>query len=465
MRVRVNLKVTGELVAPAGAGATPIREPVEMTARFEFEEVPTAGSTVAGAAEVRRSFHHASATMRCGDATTQTALAADARDLLVARRGTTAIPYLADGFLTGEESDLLDTPFDSLLLDALIPQTPLAVGQAWDIPADLTAGLLAIDTVESGGIEARLAEVADGRATITIAGVIDGAVDGVPTHLTLDGSFTVGASRAASADDEAAESLPYELLDRVAEISAVIRERRQASHVAPGFEVEARLQITRTSSQLGMETAVTDTDRSPAPEPATSPKAEAGAVPASRRRGAGVPGQVWRRDPQGRFDLVHDTRWRCVEDGPHGLVMRLVDHGALVGQCSITTLPPAAHAALPDRVEVQRDIERSLAGQIVRIDAVEEADRADGVRVVRLASSGTAGQLPFRWVHYVLAAADGSRTSVTFMFEESMQERFGTADRPLVESLRLPQAGEAPPRQSQPGPTAAVPGNDQQPTR
>ena len=102
------------------------------------------------------------------------------------------------------------------------------------------------------------------------------------------------------------------------------------------------------------------------------------------------------------------------------------------------SLPQAPAAALPGRADVQRDIERSLAGQLVRIDAADETDRADGLRVVRVVSSGTAGRLPFHWIHYVLAAQDGSRVSVTFMFEESMRQRFAEADRPLIESLRLP---------------------------
>ena len=125
--------------------------------------------------------------------------------------------------------------------------------------------------------------------------------------------------------------------------------------------------------------------------------------------------------------------------------MRFVDHGALVGQCSITSLPaPQAAdsgAGRPSGVDLQRDIRRSLAGQVLRVDDSDEIDRADGVRIVRVASSGTAEQLPFRWIHYAVVSRDGSRTNITFMFEESLQKRFADADRPLIEGLRLP-AGE-----------------------
>jgi hypothetical protein len=238
----------------------------------------------------------------------------------------------------------------------------------------------------------------------------------------------------------------------------VIRERRQASHVAPGFDVEARLLVARASLDSGLEKDFGQQAEPAADVAATPVRPGTGEVQPPRRRGEGGPGRVWYRDPQGRFDLVHDVRWRRVEDGPNGLVMRLVDRGALVGQCSMTSLPQATAASLPTRDDVQRDVERSLSGQVVRSDAAEESDRADGLRIVRLASSGTAGRLPFRWIHYVLAAQDGSRVSVTFMFEESMQQRFGDADRPLIEGLRLPAVRPGENASGPAGPTAAVPG-------
>ena len=488
LRVRIKLDVRGELLAPVGPDAPPLREPVEMAARFDFDETAPAPSSVETGtppvAVVRRSYRDATATMRVGDTSTTATLAADARRLLVARQGTTPMPHLANGFLSAEESDLLETPFDSLLLDDLLPREPVSLGQTWGIPADITAGLLAIDTVESGSIEAHVREVVDGRALVTFAGIIDGAVDGVPTHLTVEGSFAVAANDAAASDDSTdLEPSLLRLHGRVLQASADIRERRQASHVAPGFEVEAQLVVARTPLESVAESAAEQDADAVVDHAAEGTSSSSKRAQPSRRRGAGGPGRVWYRDTKGRFDLVHDARWRRVEDGANGMVMRLVDRGALVGQCSITALPQAAAAALPTGEDVKRDVERSLAGQVVRSDAAEESDREDGLRVVRLSSSGTAGRLPFCWIHYVLAAQDGSRVSVTFMCEESMLRRFGDADRPLIAELRFvtstpsqensprPEKSPSPenmPNQndgSPPAATAAAPGNGQPQTR
>ena len=90
---------------------------------------------------------------------------------------------------------------------------------------------------------------------------------------------------------------------------------------------------------------------------------------------------------------------------------------------------------------------------------------ADRKLVFRATTRPYKSRLPFRWIHYVLAAQDGTRVSVTFMFEESMQKRFGDADRPLIEGLRLPAARPDQNAGGPPGPTAAVPGGGRQQTR
>jgi len=408
-RVQLQLDVRGELFAPAGRDTDPVRQPIAVEARFDFVERPAIGEDAAAS----REYREAKGVVRIDDRSSEIALPADARRVAVALRGTTPTPYLTDAFLSREEADLLDTPFDSLLLDRLLPSDPISVGGKWTVPADAAAGMLTIDTIESGGLQAELTAVDAEQATVRITGIVDGAVDGVPTHLTIEGECRVAAT---AADDEPAT---WRLI--APQVAAVtIRERRQAGHVAPGFDVEARVAVARRPvAPSGAE------ETAPVPEPA----------PSMRRRGAGRPGLVWHADRDGNYDLVCDARWRVVEDGPTGLVLRLVDHGALVGQCSLTALPRSDALAPPTIAEVQRDVERSLAGQFGRFEHASEATRSDGVRIVRVVSEGTAENLPFRWIHHVLTDSSGRRAAVTFMLEASAAKRFAAADREFVDGL------------------------------
>lgn len=414
-RVRVTVDVQGELVTPAGRDVGPVRQPIVVAGRFDFVEI---SPTATGGQAAIRSFIDASATIEVDGDTNAVGIPADARRIHVAREGTAAVPYLADAFLTREERDLLDIPFDPLLLEGLRPASVVTAGDRWKVPADIAAGLLAIDTIEVGTIEARLEDVTDCQARVTLSGVIDGAIDGVPTHLVLEGRCTLPAAPDITSDDTA---LRYRLDGGVSQVDVTLRERRQASHVAAGFEVEARVAVNRSPH---------DGDEPAEPDPAAPPAGP------PRRRGAGGPGLLWLRDVGQRFDLVHDARWRAVETAPGTVVMRYVDLGALVAQCSITALPPAGTSA-PTVDEVQRDIRRSLAGQFERFESASATTREDGVTVVRVSSLGTAESLPFRWVHHVLADASGRRASVAFMMEVSMAERFGTADQALVDGLLL----------------------------
>ena len=411
-RVRLELDVRGELFAPTGRDSEPVRQPITVEARFDFVEQPA----TAGAAATSRLYSEARAAVRVDGQADEVALPADARRIEVALRGTTPAPYLADGFLSRAEADLLDTPFDSLLLDRLLPADPVAVGAKWMVPADAAAGMLSVDTIESGDLEAELTAVEEDLATVRITGIVDGAVDGVPTHLTIEGDCSV----ATAALDGVPETWRL-AATRVAAIT--IRERRQASHVAPGFDVEARVAVARRPVAPGVVEAAAAAQETP---------------PSSRRRGTGRPGLVWHHDRDGGYDLVCDARWRVVEDGPTGLVLRLVDRGALVGQCSLTTLPRSDALAPPTIAEVQRDIERSLAGQFGRFESASEATRSDGVRIVRVVSEGTAENLPFRWIHHVLTDASGRRAAATFMLEASAAKRFATADREFVDGLAFP---------------------------
>lgn len=367
------------------------------------------------------------------------------------------VAYLPDAALTREEADLLDTPFDALLLDAIRPPGRVAAGTTWKVAADVAAGLLAIDTVEGGELTGTIVDLADGRGTLHVSGTISGAVDGVPTRLVVEAEGMVPvepAAEAAAADSHTGAA------DASAAVTVAgwvcvgphdqwvvtIREQRQASHVAPGFEVEARIAVSRRAAD-------TSPDRTPSDRPPEQAEAvaEAGSAPVGKRPPGGGPGRIWYRDPAGRYDLVHDARWRLVEEGPTGAVFRFVDRGTLVGQCSITSLPRIDVAAAATVADVQRDVESSLGGQFGRFAEAGEAGRDDGVRDVRVVSQGRAGSLPFRWIHHVLTDSRGQRASAAFMVEESLAERFAAADRDLIAGLLF---GPLPPR---PPPAPGVP--------
>lgn len=412
--VEVDLDLAGELFAEASPEAAPVSQPIELNARFVFRE--TAGESEQ--APVSRGYEEASASFESGGRSTTTRLAADARNLLVEVRGTTPSPYLAESFLSREEAELLDLPFDAVLVDGLRAEQAVTIGSTWSIAADLTAGLLAIDTVESGSLEARFVEVSDGVAELAIEGTVSGGVDGAPTRIEVTAACRCPATPTGDGG--------WLLDGRIERLEATIAERREAGWVAPGLDVTAKLTLRRTAFQeTGVSEAGNDAGRHLAP------------ASTDRPQGPGRPGVVWERHRQGRYSLVLDDRWRVVEDSSEGLVMRLIDHGALIAQCSILPLPRTSAEAAPATETVRRDVERSLGDQFGQITASEESARGDGTRLVRVVAEGTAEDRPFRWIHHVLTDPAGYRAAVTCMHEPAAAEAFAIADRELVAGLVL----------------------------
>jgi hypothetical protein len=428
-QIELTLRVQGDLFATAAAGADPVRRPISLEARFEFVERPL---TDAGGDGVTRRYSIARADIETDGHRAEQRLARDARDVLFRLEGTTPRPYLAEGFLARDEAELLDVPFDPLLIDSLQPDHPVAAGASWKLPADLAAGLLAIDTVESGGITASLAEVGDGRATMTLEGTVVGAADGVPTRIQVTGRAT---AQAASDDDQT-----WRIEGPITTLEATIAERREAGWIAPGLDLEATVTIKRSPAATPTESLAAGTSE---PTPAAD---ELAAPEADRPAGKGRPGVVWHRHHRGRYASVLDARWRVVEDGPEGLVLRLSDRGRLVAQCSILPLPRVASEAAPSEETVRGDVRRSLGEQFGLLAESESATRDDGTRVVRVVAEGAADGRAFRWIHYVLTDPAGHRVAVTFMHEPALIDRFAAADRELVAGLVV--RPDAAPRQA-----------------
>jgi hypothetical protein len=207
IRVRQTLDVEGQIFAPAGRGAEPVRRPITVTGRFDFVEEPAPKGQASSEAKaeakgqassgrepanspakslVVRRYLDAVADLKIDGVATRSLLGPDARTVQVAMQGTAPSPHLADASLTRDEADLLDVPFDPLLLDGLRPAGNPVVGMAWKVGADIAAGLLAIDTIETGELAGEIAEITAGRGTLRISGTIEGAVDGVPTRLVVE---------------------------------------------------------------------------------------------------------------------------------------------------------------------------------------------------------------------------------------------------------------------------------------
>lgn len=391
---------------PAAGTIDVVEHAVAADATLRYTEQPVAAGPIKEAGQTAlRHYSEAEASLRIDGSAVRSVLPPEARTLFAATTAEGLCFWLAEGFVTQEERDLLTLPFDTAWHSILEPPPAAAEGTTWTLKSADLAKLLCIDTITAGTATAAVEQVSGDHFTISLSGSLRGGVDGVPTEIELTATYGWNT----------ATTLPPGLVS----LRAQIHERRQAGYVTPGLDIEAVLE--QTCRRL-------DAEQSSHQAP---PAVEA--APGISRRGPGGPGSLWLTDPHGRFNLVHDDGWRIIEQQSDQTVLRLLDHGRLLGQVSIIPLPPTAEA--PSLAAFQDDIERSLGGQFNHLVEATESRRSNGTRILRVASDGEADGLPFRWIHYHLAAENGTQATLSFMVESGQQERFGEADRLFIDGF------------------------------
>jgi len=313
--------------------------------------------------------------------------------------------------LKREELDLVDVPGNSLLVDGLLPEHPVALGDTWKLADDTLADLLGLEAVSWSDVTSALGEIKEGIAEVAAAGSISAAVAGVSTEIELKAKYRFDITQ-----------------ERLVYVALLIKEKRAVGHVGPGLDTVAKVLISITP--IGVSNNLT-------PERVAQAKAAADEVAELLSYAA----------TSGQFQFQYDRRWFLTSDDKRLTVLRLLDRGELVAQCNISLLPAAAKKPV-SLAEFQSDVQKSLGKNFGKFTSASQSTSPAGYAVLRLVAHGVVGELPIEWVYYLVADPQGKRVSLAFTYEQTLGERFGQADRALVNQLRMTEP---------PAPTAARP--------
>lgn len=305
------------------------------------------------------------------------------------------------GSLTREQLDLVDAAGDTVLLDLLLPDEPVVVGESWTHSNELLAALLRLDAVVANDVQSVLKEVVDGVARLEIAGQVEGAVQGSATKVELKGRYHFDLTRR-----------------RITWAGLLIKEDRGAGPVTPGLDVVARVVATITpdspSSQLADEVLASQPI-----EPND---------------------QTLRLifQPEDRsWELAYDRRWFVTAQDKQMLVLRLLDRGVFLGQCKVAT--GAGGQKLPlDRF--QQDIREALGERFGQFLRAAERQLEPRGRMLEVWVQGTVAEVPVRWTYYAVEGGQGPRVVLAFVSEEQLADRFEEAQRALIGGLRVATA-------------------------
>jgi hypothetical protein len=353
-----------------------------------------------------RDYQKVETEVKVGDGRFQPTLQPQHHLIAVEAGKQTALLFSPQGNLTRDELDAIDIQANSLLLDRLLPERPVAIGDHWPHAMELMAALLGLDEVAKSTVESTLKEATNTVARFEIAGQVEGAIYGVSTKIEIKGRYRFDRQT-----------------QRIDWVGLLIKEEREGSFVADGMDVVSRLQILISPAQRPAslsDVALARLTLKPTPE-STSLTYES---------------------PNGDWQCRHDRRWCIYRQGPRSpvAVLRLVDRGMLAAQCNLASLADHEPGKLVSLAEFQADVRRALDKSFGEFVEASESSNAAQYRIYRVVVHGTSADLAMRWIYYLVAEPQGRQVALTFTVEQKLMDRFADADKPMVRSLRFAEA-------------------------
>ena len=305
------------------------------------------------------------------------------------------------GRLSREELDLVDATSDSLVVDLLLPDKPVANGDTWPNDATAIAGLLSLDSVAHCEVRSVLDKHNADFALAKLAGSVVGVADGAATEVELRGVFLFDRK-----------------LRRITRLNLAVKENRSIGGATPGLDSVAKLRLDikpiESSAQL------TPAILAPLRDPAKPPLALLELVA-----------------PEQGFRIIHDRGWFITSTEREATTLRRVVGSDLVAQCTIAKLPAKSEGRQTTLEEFERDIRYSLGKNFGQLVSSRQWTNAFGHRCLEVVVRGTAEDIPVEWHNYLVFPESGHRVSVVVTIDGQMVSQLAAADRQLVNAIQL----------------------------
>lgn len=405
-RVEVVMEVGGDVKEVVKDKVQPLKMSVVCNLGYDEKtlQVPTASSSVL---RTLRFYDQVSAVVKVADDGIKPELRPNRRLIGVQTELPTVTLFSPEGTLTRDELELIDIQGNSALLDRLLPEKPVAVGDSWSQSDKLLVALLGVDAVSKNDVKSVLTDVTDTEARMELAGQVEGAMGGVSTAIQLKAKYRFNRKTR-----------------RVDWLGLLVKENRDIGHVQRGVDAVARLQVKispKAESDHFSPSALKDLALTPTPE---------------------LP-QLTYESTEGGWRFTHDRCWHVTADQRDLAVLRMVDRGELVAQCNVAPLPKLASGTQTTLAEFQDDVQKALGKAFGEFLEAAETGSDANYQVYRVVVGGKVSDLPIQWNYYLVTDEQGRRVVFAFTVERELLERLGKADEKLVRSLRFQDAAVA----------------------
>ncbi len=402
--VSVHLKVGGHLqTSPPPtdrlAPPPPLDTPVAVDADLQYTEVFLRENASA------RFYDQVKATVQVGSATTLPTLREDRRLVVVQVNRQGKRLRAVEGLLHRQEFETLDLLADSLAIDALLPDQPVAPGSSWEHDAATMLGFVGLESIDVCEVRSLLVETNEQFARCRMTGVVHGRAHGATLELEIDANYLVDHQRGG-----------------VTQMSLAVRENRESGPARPGFKGVVNLEYKAT------------------PVEGSASFTEAMLKKASRHPLLKTPLVETENFALG-FAATHDLAWYATGSHGHSMTLRRVEDEGLVAHGNLLRLPAKRLDPKQALADFRADTARMIGDAMTHLISEEQWTNTHGCRVMAIVAEGEVAGVPIEWHTFLVAPPEGAavthRLALTFTVEKSESGRLARHDRQFVDRIEL----------------------------
>lgn len=390
----------GDVVVPKASDKTQTQSlPMKVQARMDFFQRYTGNDSENQAI---RFYREAESSIQVDDGETAAVLQPGNRHIVTRIAPASArriqIASLGDA-LQQSELDLLSNPGDPLTIPAFVNRKKVSQGDKWKAPKEALGCFLAVDQVVTSDVQLLLKSIENGQAKIYFAGKVSAEVDDVKTEIELSGLLL------ANLQDRSFSSL------RLA-----MRQKRDQGQLAPGFvgrtKVDTRLSAVKPTRQLSTPTIKQLT---------------AGKKVEQRLK--------WVSDA-GSFQVQYDPSWRLIASEKEAAILRYLNEGELMAQCSIVRLASRPADNPLTLTDFKKEVAKMVAAdEDASLESADQLKSRSGLNILEVQVSGVVEGVPLNWLYFHASSNDGRCVTFVFTLEKELASEVRPAARELVNNL------------------------------
>lgn len=416
--VEVVLEGSGTMNPGSEAGSEDASgEKMEVVAGFRYEERTLKYQTEGGSPDLFsiRQYEQAGMKQKIGDDLTRTVLDASRKNIGCQYKGKNLLEFSTGGPLKSDQYSLLnELPFNSILLDLLLPGKEVRLGEEWFVSSDILASLLNLEAVENNTVHFTLTAIIDDIAEVDfyLQGGKNDKGEDLPSTLT-------GAWQGASVSTNLEGKYQFDLKNRrLTWLGVRINEQRSGSLVEPALDwtavIRIRIALLGKPEKLNndfLESLSLKTD------------------PENLR--------LFYDGKNAPWTFYHTRNWRIIEDSARSTALCLVVGGEGIAQCNISANEQVKSGKMPSLEFYKKELKNGLGERFGRFVKDSEFKTEEGDLVYAVLVDGTFEDQSFRWIYYLITSPEGCQSSIMYEIRADKLEAFNESGLMIFNTFKM----------------------------